>query len=83
MLSEIADKSYKSFCFNNLNYQYNRRVTTIMKKNFIIFAFLILISCGKAENANQNIQSGIKDQKIIKPEESTVKERYEMPKGYT
>ena len=55
-----------------------------MKKNFIIFTFLILISCGKAENVNQNIQqAGVKDQKIIKPEESTVKERYGMPEGFT
>ena len=54
-----------------------------MKKFFIIFAFLILVSCGKGNNINGQ---GITNQEKIKitvPEESTVKKRYNLPEGYT
>ena len=54
-----------------------------MKNFFIIFAFLILVSCGKGNNINGQ---GITNQEKIKitvPEESTVKKRYNLPEGYT
>lgn len=54
-----------------------------MKKFFIIFAFLILVSCGKGNNINEQAITDQRKIEIINSEKSTVKERYNLPEGYT